>query len=468
MDIECSARRAALDERGTIRLWRQSQLCYLRCESQKTIEETMKISGRKIGVLTSAFCFSAALSSCKSGETPKTGAPQNGSSRVETTWTPTNEDRELGDAMNNFGFGVLKKLDEKKTPSENVVFSPLSIATALTLVEQGAAGKTRSEMQKLLQPAHFSNAQTLSSSAALTQGWQTADARVQVDIANSLWLQRNFTPKPAFTQMAKTAFDAQVRVLDFASPQAAPTINSWIGGKTHGKIKDMVSPQDIQNASLLVANAVYFHGKWSAAFDPKYTRDADFHLASGKTMRVPMMSFPEVKKGSYAKSSDAAFLALPYGNKQLSMIFVLPDKKVALSKIVAQCESGQWNSWMIAMKPQEGFIEIPRFVLKGGFSVGEILQQLGMKSAFSAGADFSAIAPGLFISDVKHKAWMQVDESGTEAAASTTIPMTKGSYKAPPNQFQFIADRPFLAAIRDNRSGNLLFLAEVNQPSQAK
>ncbi len=420
----------------------------------------MKISGRKIGVLAGALCFGASLSSCKNG------ASQDIASREEVVWAPNDADRALSDAQNALGFRILKKLD---TPRENLVFSPFSIAAAFALVGQGTTGKTRGEIESLLLPQGFSTAQTLSSSAALMRGWHGADAKVQVDIANSLWLDKAFSLKPAFVQTAKTSFDASVRVLDLAS--AAPTINGWIGEKTHDKIKDMIAPGALRGQMLLVANAVYFKGKWQVPFEPGATTDGDFTLASGAKTRAPMMSLSAEKTISYAKAQNLALAALPYGNGNLSMIFVLPDKGVSLSKIVAQLDQKTWDSWMRQMETREGNVQIPRFTLKMAQPLDLVptLRALGLNAAFAPSSDFAPMTttPQVGISAVNHKAWMQVDESGTEAAASTTVDTTTAANKALDNPpFQFIADRPFLAAIRDNRSGSLLFLAEVNRPSQ--
>ena len=425
----------------------------------------MRNSVRKIAVVAGAVCASAVFSSCKNNGA-QADVFKDGS---EVAWAPTDNDRKLSDTMNGFGFNLLKKFDAEKKPDQNILFSPLSIATALTLVEQGAAGQTRTEMQSLLQPAGFAAQNVLGSSMALTRGWQTADAGVQVDIANSMWLDKKFALKPAFVQMAKKNFDAETATLDFLSPAAAAQINDWVSGKTHDKIKNMVSAGALQNEMLLIANAVYFRGKWQYPFDKTDTQDGDFHLASGKTRRVPMMSLQEKKAFSYAKADKVALLSLPYGKGALSMIFLLPGKNVSLSQIVARLEDAQWKTWMESLKVQEGTVQIPRFTLESDTSLNQMLQQLGMKAAFSSAADFSAMTAtrGAFISGVKHKAWMQVDESGTEAAASTTIGVAgSANPAAAPPPFEFIADRPFIAAIRDNRSGNLLFLAEVNQPSQ--
>lgn len=467
MDIERFARRAALDERGIAARNKDARLTVAEVSfAQRTANDEnrignfMKINGRKIGVLTGALCFSSSLlGACKNDATPVDIA-----SHTETAWTPSANDKKCSDAQNAFGFRVLKKLDKS---NENVVFSPFSIATALTLVERGAAGKTRVEIEKLLLPQGFSAAQTLASSSALARGWQTADAKVQVESANSLWLRKGFALQPAFVKTAQTSFGAPVRVLDFTSSSAAPTINSWISQKTGGKIKDMVDASALRAQMLVVANAVYFHGKWQTPFEKTYTQDADFTLSSGAKKRVPMMAMPEVKTYSYAKTQNAELLALPYGNGHLDMVFVLPQKGVALSKLVSQLDSIQWTQWTNAMSEQRGHVQIPRFTLEMAqpLDLVPILKSLGMNAAFGGGGDFSGISPNIFISAVNHKAWLQVDESGTEAAASTTVEMTAGIHMPPKNSFSFIADRPFLAAIRDNRSGNLLFLAEINAPS---
>lgn len=425
----------------------------------------MTISSRKVGFGVGAVCAAMSLSSCQNS------ASQIGSvSSSEMAWTPTNKDREMSDALNGFGFHVLKKLDAQKSPDENVLFSPFSISTALTLVEQGAAGKTRSEMEALLQPSGFAAQDVLDSSAALTRGWQTADAKVQVDIANSVWLNNKCTLKPTFVQMAKTNFDAQTATLDFSSSASAKAINSWISGKTHGKIAGMVSSESLQKQILLVANAVYFHGTWQSPFDKAATQDDDFHLASGKKWRVPMMSLHTERTFSYARNGKVALLGLPYANGALSMVFLLPAQGISLSQIVAQIDNAQWKTWMETMKVREGNAQIPRFTLKRDrpLELVPTLQKLGMNAAFSSGSDFSPMTTvrPVWISAVNHKAWMQVDETGTEAAASTTVHMAGAAQPAPAvPPFEFIANRPFLAAIRDNRSGNLLFLAEVNRPS---
>lgn len=294
----------------------------------------------------------------------------------------------------------------RKKRATPIFFSPLSISTALTLVELGANGKTKTEMQNLLQPNGFSTDRVLDATRAITRRWQSADSSVNVDIANSLWLDQKYTLKPAFTQMAKQKFDAQTATLDFNSAGAAPQINSWISGKTHDRIKDMIAPEALQGQMLVVANAVYFKGKWQLPFEKANTQDGDFHLASGKIVRVPMMSLSDEHTFSYLKTGDGALVSLPYGKGNLSLILLLPDKGVTLSQIVSRLDSAQWDAWMQAMKIKDGTVVIPRFTLQSDTNLNETLQSLGIKTAFTSATDFSPMTTtrSVFISEVKHKA----------------------------------------------------------------
>ena len=370
----------------------------------------------------------------------------------------------------NTGFALDLYQREKSGPG-NLFFSPYSLSTALAMTYAGARGETASQMTRVL---HFNlpPAQTASAFADLTRQID-AIARtdtLKLDIANSLWCQKDFPFTETFLAQARDDFQAEARLVDFAqnAESARLAINSWVSQKTQDKIRDLIqSGQLSASTRLVLCNAIYFKGQWADRFDPKATRPAPFFTQNGGQVQVPLMTHEvELRNRTF---DDFAVALLPYVSNELSMVILLPktaDGLPALEQRLNTANLAQWLSAVEASPRVKTDLFLPKFKLNCRLLLAGTLSGLGMPAAFSAGADFSGISarPALQISDVVHQAFVDVNEEGTEAAAATGVimKMTAVQMRTP----VFRVDHPFLFLIRENRTGTILFLGRVMDPSK--
>ena len=264
--------------------------------------------------------------------------------------------------------------------------------------------------------------------------------------------------------MPETAqkYSADIVELDFSKPQSLTRINRWSSDKTQGKISkiiDKLSPNDV----IFLLNAIYFKGQWKSKFDPQKTSSKTFYLINGETIQHPLMS----NSGQYAyyENQDFQAVSLPYGEGHLSMDVFLPTKQVSLNKFVENLTADNFNEWVSKFRLKEGSLLFPRFTQGYEVSLNTVLQQLGLTSAFdSSKANFSRLSnQSVSIDEFKHKAVIEVNEEGTEAAAVTSIGIAITSVDIP---FRMVVDRPFFFAIRDNRTGSILFMGSILDPAQ--
>ncbi len=352
----------------------------------------------------------------------------------------------------------------------NVVLSPASISTALAMTYAGAQGNTAKQMQKTLHLPATGVHEGFSSLLARLDSNGAGDPELRV--ANRLFGQKGSPFEAAFLSTVKTSYAAPLENLDFAKdPEAARgTINAWVQKQTGDHIKDLFPAQSIKsNARLVLTNAIYFKGKWATAFDKKQTTD-DAFTASGTSPKVPTMHltahFP------YADAADAQVLELPYQYKDkdhaLSMVVVLPKAKDGATTLGAKRlfellrTPTSWN--------REAIVSLPRFSATIPLDLNPVLGQLGMTDAFDeTKANFNGMADPkklpLFLARAVHKAFIDVNEVGTEAAAATGVIIATPTSVAPA-PVVFKADHPFVWAIRDKASNALLFVGRVDDPSK--
>jgi serpin B len=291
------------------------------------------------------------------------------------------------------------------------------------------------------------------------------DPSVRMEIGNSVWLRTGFEPEDAYIENVETFFDARVSTLDFDDPMAADTINAWVSDATDGLIDGIVDPPIDPMTVAFLINAIYFEGDWTLQFDPADTRPGDFRRDDGSVASVPFMHQSE-GEFPFAWTEDYVAVELPYGGEAFAMVVVVPRHDVTLDDFVAGFDADSWNSILESMTPSETMVALPKFKLEYEKSLNEALKALGMEPAFDPfTADFSrmhrdALALQLHISRVKQKAYVEVDEKGTKAAAVTSVEV--GVTSAPP---MFTADRPFLFAIRERLSGTILFVGMVHDPT---
>ena len=365
-------------------------------------------------------------------------------------------DSNLIDANTRFAFDILQELVSEDR-GQNVFISPLSILLALAMTYNGASGDTKVAMAETLQFSEFELEELNRGFRDLTTGMMNADETVQISIANSIWYRLGYDVKEDFVQRNKTYYNSEVRKLNFANPQAKDTINTWIDQATNGKIEkmiDRISP----NVMMYLINAIYFKGDWTHQFSESATRDGEFTLETGGKKRVPMMHLEEEFR--HARGDNLGFLRLPYGREKLAMYILLPDEGEDLDEIIRRLDEDSWNKVLSKLEEKEVILAMPKYRIEYGVkSLNDVLAKMGMGLAFAGG--FSGINPKLFISRVMHKAVIDVNEKGSEAAAATVVDMAES---IPPEPVEFIVDRPFLFAISDDRTGSILFLGKVAEP----
>ncbi len=356
----------------------------------------------------------------------------------------------------------------------NIFFSPFSVATALAMTSAGAAGATDAEMAKVLHldpdqaKRHAQCAQWAKSlSSARKSIFEKSRGGLQISTANALWCSARVKFKKPFVDIATKDYLAEVRGLDFVknAAKAVDEINAWVHDKTHGKISRIITPDAVNPmTALILTNAIYFKGDWASPFEKETTRDADFTLDGGGKIQCSMMvqteSFP------YAKRDGFAAMEMPYEGGQISMLVLLPDRADGLGDLEKRLDSGLVDGAIQALAPQKVIVYLPKFHAGTRYQLSDALQALGMKLAFTPDADFKAITDDgpLYISAVIHKAFVDVDEKGTEAAAATAVTMELASAMPRSEPPVFRADHPFIYMIRDTKSGQILFAGRMADP----
>ena len=368
-----------------------------------------------------------------------------------------------------FAFDLYEKLkdDSKiKKAGGNLFFSPYSISTALAMTWAGARGMTEKQMAEVL---HFTLPKTQLHKAfgslekKLNEAGQ--EGRYQLSVANALWGQAGYNFLDEFLELTEKSYGAGLKEVDFVTQaeKVRLIINAWVEEKTQEKIKDLIKRGVLDRLTRLVlTNAIYFKGDWLNQFDKKRTRDEPFKLKRREQVKVPMMHIKERFK--YWADDKLQVLQLPYKGEELSMVILLPVKEDGLSDMEKSLTSESLEKWLKGLRKQEIMVALPKFKMTTDFELAEYLKKMGMPDAFGGNADFSGMTgdKSLFISAVIHKAFVAVDEEGTEAAAATAVIMGRTSVSAPPKVFR--ADHPFLFIIKDKRSQSILFMGRVMNP----
>lgn len=375
-------------------------------------------------------------------------------------------------AINRFGLRLLREL-AGKVPAENLLISPASVSAALSMTYNGAGGETARAMAETLCLEGLKLEEVNRAHASLWAALASADPQVTFESANSLWARLGIPFRADFLARNREFYGAEVTNLDFSDPGAAAVINAWVGRQTHGKITEIVAPPVHPLTILFLINALYFKGQWSNRFDAATTRPGIFHLQNGREKPCPMMA----QQGKYPYLEGPGFQAvsLPYGTGRFSLYVFLPAERVGLAGFLerlARDGLDAWDTWMSALvmdefSKREGIITLPRFKVEYGKGLNDALKAMGMAIAFGDEADFRGMSPlgedpGIYIADVLHKTFMEVNEEGTVAAAVTKVEMKLRC--APPPPFRMVVDRPFFCAIRDNETGVIVFAGIVVEP----
>jgi serpin B len=363
---------------------------------------------------------------------------------------------------NAFAFELYGQLRGKEG---NLFFSPYSISTALAMTYGGARGQTAEEMATAM---HFALPQERLHPAFADLGKELNNdgkpRKAKLQIANRLWGQKDYGFFPAFLKLSEDNYGAGLKEVDFVGDTegARKVINAWVEEQTKDKIKDLLQPGILSvDTRLVLTNAIYFKAAWQRPFNPKATVDGPFHVAPGKQVKAKLMkaSF----RANFKDFGDVAVLELPYEEHEMSMILLLPKKKDGLADLEKGLTAARLQELVGKMSGHIVDVTLPKFKVTAEFQLNEQLQALGMKRAFGAGADFSGMTSRgkLHISAVVHKAFIDLNEAGTEAAAATAVVMDVLS--APPPG-TFTADHPFAYVLRDNRTGSILFMGRLVNP----
>ncbi len=375
---------------------------------------------------------------------------------------PTGKTKELAASSTAFAFKLHGEA-LRQNEGKNVFLSPASVLFALSMATSGAAGETRDEMLSALELKGWKREDLDASCGALLRWLEGGEPGVRLDVANSAWLRQAYPFDPGYVNRLEDAYKARARTVDFNSPKSLQMINDWVKDRTQGKIlkagPDAIQPLDV----LFLVNAVYFKGGWKKKFEKSLTRDQPFHLGNGKSKIVPFMQ----RTGYYDYADAKGFQALriPYGEKGRMALYVfLPKEGVTLARLQEQLAAlgAKWHSGLDGNSVQ---LELPRFTLEFGITLKPALVAMGLKKAFSKEADLSGMSPRgreLFISEVWHKTYVDVNEEGTEAAAVTTVGVAKSA--EPRGPLAFKVDRPFFCAIADDTTGTILFTGSIVDP----
>ncbi len=378
------------------------------------------------------------------------------------------EESAIVEGNNAFALELYAKLSRE---AGNLFLSPYSISTALAMTYAGAWGETEAQMAKVLHlgkndkdlHAAFGKLVADLNAAGKEKGYQ-------LSVANALWAQQDYKFLKDYTDLVAASYGAGLNLVDFkgATEAVRQTINAWVEKQTQDKIKELLKP-GVLNAltRLVLTNAIYFKGDWASQFKKEATKDEPFTLTGGKKVNVPMMN--QAAKFRYGETPAAQVLELPYVKEDLSMIMLLPKKADGLAELEQAMNAKTLADWTMRMRIREVIVSIPRFKMTCEFSLNGVLQELGMTDAFTDGkADFSGMDGSryLSISAVVHKAFVDVNEEGTEAAAATAVVVALTAAVPREEPVVFRADHPFVFIIRDNRTRSVLFIGRVADPTK--
>lgn len=373
--------------------------------------------------------------------------------------TPGNES---GSLPYSFDYELFKTIVNKQ-PGNNIFISPLSVSLALAMTANGAVGPTFDEMHRVLGLGQMSPERVNEYYKELAAVLPETDPRVVIKIANSIWYRLGMDFETSFLNLNREYYQAEIVGLDFALPESPDRINSWVREKTMDKIMEIVAgPIDPLTVMYLI-NAVYFKGTWTHQFDETQTRTLPFYTP-GTTPADCRLMFQK-NTFDYAENEHFQAADIPYGKESFVLTVILPREHTDINRLIALLNQDSLDRWLGEMSPQEGHVYLPRFKQEYEINLNEVLKKLGMITAFGA-ADFSKIRPqkDLFISEVKHKTFIEVNEEGTEAAAVTSVVLQRAAFMEP-QLFTLRCDRPFIYLIREKDRGTVLFIGKLHRPN---
>lgn len=369
-------------------------------------------------------------------------------------------DSRFGKSNTQFALDIFKQINEENL-NQSIFISPFSISSALGMTYNGAKGETSKEMAKALGYDEMDSKALNTSYKNLLAYFENMDSKIQLDINNSIWFKKGETVKSDFLSINQENYNAYIKELDFKDIKAADTINEWIKTSTKGKIDKIIEPPIPDDAIMYLINAIYFKGMWADTFNKKNSFDGIFNTEDGKKENTNMMH--RTGKIEYGELDNTKIVRLPYGNGKIAMYAILPKEETKIDDYIKKFSVKDWNMLKDSISKKENVIlQIPSFKLETEIkNMKPSLKALGMKAAFDPSkADFSSIRENAFISNIVHKAIIEVNEEGSEAAAVTSVGVETTSM--PLDQKEFIAERPFIFMIMDDENGTILFVGKLS------
>ncbi|WP_189028818.1 serpin family protein [Paenibacillus albidus] len=376
-------------------------------------------------------------------------------------------DSRLVQQTNRLGLELFSQL--RKEEAGNLSLSPYSIGTAMALAYNGSDAETSEELGTLLGYAPSEREQLNADHSGMMELLNHTGDGIQLSLANSVWTRKELSLRKDYLQTLQNQYSAEHRTTDLAGAQGVEDINKWVADNTAHKIKDILREPPGNNAVAVLVNAVYFKAGWKKEFNKEKTKPAAFHPAAGPAVQVDMMQ----QSGSYlyAQSEDWQAVKLPYGEGQMDMLVILPAADFSLEELQTQLKDGAFPGKQ-GFGERSGEIRLPRFQSGYGTDLKQAVQALGVQHAFDPRTgNFSRMADipdPIYISRIVHQSWIEVNERGTEAAASTLIDTRAGSAPPVDGPFEMIVDRPFFYAVEDAQTGLWLFLGEIEDPTVTK
>jgi serpin B len=390
-------------------------------------------------------------------------ANENNSGELGEVPTLTDIPTSFTSETTDFAFNLLKTANKSEPSGDNMFISPLSVHIALGMLLNGADGTTAQEINKILEINGMEIQQANRFYASLLSNLPKADDKVNLNIANSVWYRNSFLVETSFLQSLQNAFQAEATPLNFDDVNAKNVINNWVNAKTQGRIPTIIDQINADDVMFLI-NAVYFKGDWKYQFAPEATQDWLFNLTSRSTKKVKMMNMQA--DIAYNQRNNYTTVVLPYGKGNFNLTLLLPNPDQNLTDFINNFTSVEWNNLQNSLAgTRKVNVGLPKFTLEYDITLNGILQNMGMLQAFGRSANLSKISKqgGLFVSSVKHKTFLQIDEKGTEAAGVTSIGIVATSVNpnTPPT---VIFDRPFLMVISEKQSNTVLFMGKIMNP----
>ena len=376
---------------------------------------------------------------------------------------------EIVSAVNRFGLELYRQLAQKQK-GKNLFISPLSVSAVLTMVYAGARGETAKQMRQTL---HLPDSQDVHKSLAGLIKTLIGSEKCRLTIAGAVWMHKDETLLDKFAGLLRDVYGTPPQKTDFKNAdEAAKKINDWIAKQTNNQIKSIMNPDQISSLTVLVVvNGVHFRGKWLTTFNRKCTHKADFFITKEKVVKVDMMRMRDElnnTKFNYAHLDGLKVVELPFEGEEFVMDFLLPEEREGLAALEKRLTPENLKKWLGGMKRcYLGALMIPRFMIsEGTVRLKEVLKRLGMESAFGESADFSGVTGenDLFLGDVLHRTFVKVNEKGVDAGAGTAAWLYRYSLRL---KKEFIANHPFLFLIRHKKTGAILFVGRLVDPTKA-